>query len=42
MPQALKTIIVNCVTADKLNGPLFQVETAAYLTLISSYYNVWH
>ena len=42
MPQGLKTIIVNAVTADQLQSPLHQVETAAYLTLISSYYNVWH
>ena len=41
MPQGLKTIIVNCVTADQ-NGTLHQVETAVYLTLISNYYNVWH
>ena len=41
MPPGLKTIIVNAVTADG-DGPLHQVETAVYLTLISSYYNVWH
>ena len=41
MPQGLKTIIVNAVAADG-NAPLHAVETAVYLTLISSYYNVWH
>jgi hypothetical protein len=41
MPQGLKTIIVNAVAADG-NSPLHAVETAVYLTLISSYYNVWH
>jgi len=41
MPQGLKTIIVTAV-ADDADGPLHQVETAIYLTLISSYYNVWH
>jgi uncharacterized protein (DUF1800 family) len=41
MPQGLKTIIVNAVAADG-DGPLHAVETAVYLTLISSYYNVWH
>jgi hypothetical protein len=41
MPQGLKTIIVNAVAADG-DGPLHEVETAVYLTLISSYYNVWH
>jgi hypothetical protein len=29
------------VTAD-LNGNLRRVQTAIYLTLTSSYYNVWH
>jgi len=42
MPQGLKTIIVNAVAGDQSNGALHQVETAIYLTLISSYYNVWH
>ena len=41
MPQAMKTIIVNAVTADA-GGNLHRVETAIYLTLQSSYYNVWH
>ncbi len=41
MPQALKTIIVNAVTADQ-GGTLHKVETAVYLILVSNYYNVWH
>jgi hypothetical protein len=41
MPAAMNSIVVNAVTAD-LNGPLHQVQTAVYLILTSSYYNVWH
>jgi hypothetical protein len=41
MPAAMKTQIVNAVTAD--TGPaLVKVEDAIYLILTSSYYNVWH
>jgi uncharacterized protein (DUF1800 family) len=42
MPAPMKQIIVTAVTADASNGQLHQVETAVYLTLTSSYYNVWH
>jgi len=41
MPAAMNTTIVNAVTADT-NGALHRVQTAAYLILTSSYYNVWH
>jgi hypothetical protein len=41
MPAAMKQVIVNAVTADTL-GSLHQVQTACYLILTSSYYNVWH
>jgi uncharacterized protein (DUF1800 family) len=41
MPAAMNTIIVTAVTAD-LNGPLHRVQTAVYLILTSSYYNLWH
>jgi hypothetical protein len=41
MPAPMKTIIVNAVTADP-NSNLHRVQTAIYLTLQSSYYNVWH
>ena len=41
MPAAMKTAIVNAVTADTV-GALHQVEDACYLILTSSYYNVWH
>ena len=41
MPAAMNTIVVNAVTADS-NGALHRVQTAAYLILTSSYYNVWH
>jgi hypothetical protein len=37
----MNTIIVTAVTAD-LNGPLHRVQTAVYLILTSSYYNLWH
>jgi hypothetical protein len=41
MPAAMKTAIVNAVTAD--TSPLLQkVEDACYLILTSSYYNIWH
>ncbi len=41
MPSAMKTALVNAVTAD--TGPsLLKVEDAIYLILSSSYYNVWH
>jgi uncharacterized protein (DUF1800 family) len=42
MPAAMKTIIVNAVSAEASSGALRQVETAVYLTLTSNYYNVWH
>jgi uncharacterized protein (DUF1800 family) len=42
MPAAMKSIIVNAVTADAGSGSLHQVQTAIYLTLVSGYYNVWH
>jgi uncharacterized protein (DUF1800 family) len=42
MPAAMKNIILTAVKANAGNGALYQVETAAYLTLVSSYYNVWH
>ncbi len=41
MPSAMKTAIVNAVTADA-GGNLDRAETAAYLILTSSYYNIWH
>jgi hypothetical protein len=41
MPAAMKQTIVTAVAADT-NGSLHQVETACYLILTSSYYNVWH
>ena len=41
MPAAMNTIVMNAVTADP-NGALHRVQTAAYLILTSSYYNVWH
>jgi hypothetical protein len=42
MPAAMKTAIVNAVTADSASGALHQVQTGCYLILTSSYYNVWH
>jgi hypothetical protein len=42
MPAAMKQIIVAAVTADSPSGNLRQVQTACYLILTSSYYNVWH
>jgi hypothetical protein len=41
MPATMKTEIVNAVAADT-DGPVHALETAAYLILTSSYYNVWH
>ena len=41
MPATMKTAIVNAVNADTL-GTLHKVQTACYLILTSSYYNVWH
>ena len=41
MPAAMKNDIVAAVANDG-QGPLHAVETAAYLILTSSYYNVWH
>jgi hypothetical protein len=41
MPAAMKTAIVNAVTANA-GGNLSRVETACYLILTSNYYNVWH
>lgn len=41
MPAAMKTIILNAVNLDNL-GSLHRVQTACYLILTSSYYNVWH
>ena len=42
MPATMRQIIQTAVTADAPSGALHQVETAAYLTLMSNYYNVWH
>ncbi len=42
MPAAMKSILVNAVSADSGNGSAHQVQLAAYLILTSSYYNVWH
>jgi hypothetical protein len=41
MPQAMKTTLVNTITANN-NGNIYRVQTAAYLILSSNYYNVWH
>ncbi|HEY6344870.1 MAG TPA: DUF1800 family protein [Bryobacteraceae bacterium] len=41
MPAAMKTELVNAVTADA-GAALQKVEDAIYLILTSSYYNVWH
>ncbi len=41
MPSAMKTAIVNAVTAET-SGALRQVQTACYMILTSNYYNVWH
>lgn len=42
MPATMKQYITTAVTADAQSGALRQVQTAIYLTLTSSYYNVWH
>jgi hypothetical protein len=42
MPAAMKSQIVAAVHADNGNGSLHEVQTACYLILSSSYYNVWH
>jgi uncharacterized protein (DUF1800 family) len=42
MPATMKQYITTAVTADAQSGSLRQVQTAIYLTLTSSYYNVWH
>jgi uncharacterized protein (DUF1800 family) len=42
MPAAMNQIIVTAVTADAPNGSVHQVQTACYLILTSSYYNVRH
>jgi hypothetical protein len=41
MPASMKSIIVSAVNNDT-NGSLHRVQTACYLILTSSYYNVWH
>ena len=41
MPAAMKQMIVTAVTNDGA-GNLHRVQTGVYLTLTSSYYNVWH
>jgi uncharacterized protein (DUF1800 family) len=41
MPAAMKSAIVTAVAGDGA-GNLHRVETACYLILSSSYYNVWH
>ena len=41
MPAPMKQIIATAVTNDP-SGNLHRVQTAIYLTLTSSYYNVWH
>jgi uncharacterized protein (DUF1800 family) len=41
MPATMKSAIVTAVTNDT-GGSLHQVQTACYLILTSSYYNVWH
>ena len=41
MPGAMKTAIANAVAADG-GSNLHKVQTACYLILTSSYYNVWH
>ncbi len=42
MPATMKTDIANAVAGDSAAGSLHQVQTACYLILTSSYYNVWH
>lgn len=41
MPSAMKSTLVNAVTADT-GSSLHHVQMACYLILTSSYYNVWH
>jgi hypothetical protein len=41
MPASMKTAIVTAVT-NETGGTLRRVQTACYLILTSSYYNVWH
>lgn len=41
MPSAMKQALVTAVTGDAA-GNLHRVETACFLILTSSYYNVWH
>jgi len=41
MPASMKSAIVTAVTGDA-SGSLHRVQTACYLILTSSYYNVWH
>jgi Protein of unknown function (DUF1800) len=41
MPAAMKSAVTTAVTNDT-RGTLHQVQTACYLILTSSYYNVWH
>jgi hypothetical protein len=42
MPATMKSQITSAVSADSGNGNVHQVQTACYLILSSSYYNVWH
>jgi hypothetical protein len=42
MPAAMKSQVFAAVNADKGSGNVHQVQTACYLILSSSYYNVWH
>jgi uncharacterized protein (DUF1800 family) len=42
MPAAMKSQIIAAINADSGNGSLHEVQTACYLILSSSYYNVWH
>lgn len=41
MPSTMSAIVNGAVTADQ-GGNLHRVQTACYLILTSSYYNVWH
>ncbi len=41
MPTPMKQAVVTAVTADTTSS-LHRVQTAVYLILTSSYYNVWH
>jgi len=42
MPSQMNQIIASAVAQDVSYGALHQVQTACYLILTSSYYNVWH